>query len=101
MLFEASVGSVVGLLLGSAELVILLICSEEHHSTVARTVNYPKQDTTIHTTAETQPWAATIGGKSNQANQHSNRSFPNGSGEHGSSSAATATPSQCLYKSLA
>ena len=69
--------------------------------TVARTVNYPKQDTTIHTTVETQPWAATIGGKSNQANRNSSRSFPNESGEHGSSSAATATPSQCLYKSLA
>ena len=66
--------------------------------TVAKTVNYPLQDTTIHTIVGTQLWAVTIEGKQNQASQDSNRSFPNESGEHARPSVATATPRlrQCM-----
>src|SRR3989440_4622642 len=66
--------------------------------TVAKTVNYPMQDTTIHTIVGTQLWAVTIEGKQNQASQDSNRSCPNESGEHGNPSVATATPRlrQCM-----
>jgi hypothetical protein len=66
--------------------------------TVANTVNYPMQDTTIHTIVETQLWAVTIEGMPNQASQDSNRFFPNESGEHGNPSVATATPRlrQCM-----
>ncbi len=70
----------------------------EHYAdvfkTVAKTVNYPKQDRAIHTIVGTQPWAVTIAEKPNHTNQDSNRFFPTESGEHEDSSAATATPSQ-------
>src|SRR5205807_9735083 len=76
-------------------------CSLGIRQTVAKFVYYPKQDETIHTIAGKQLWAATIEGKPNQTSQGSNRSFPNDSGEHASSSAATATPSQWPCRSLA
>jgi hypothetical protein len=59
------------------------------------------QDEAIHRASEKGPSSETIEGTQNQANQDSNRSFPKESGGHGNPSAATATPSQCLYKSLA
>ena len=65
--------------------------------TVAKTVNYPMQDTTIHTIVGTQLWAVTIEGKQHQASQDSNRSCPNESGEHGNPSVATATPRLPVY----
>ncbi|HYU73912.1 MAG TPA: hypothetical protein VEL31_14625 [Ktedonobacteraceae bacterium] len=43
----------------------------------------------------------TIGETPNEASQGSNKSFPNKSGGYGNPSAATATPNQRLYKSLA
>jgi hypothetical protein len=70
-------------------------------NTVAKTWYYPKQDTTIRTIEGKQLWAVTIEGKPNHTNRGSNTSFPTESGEHGSSSAATATPSQSRYTKLA
>jgi len=79
-------------------LLLALLAFQLGSNTVAKTVNYPMQDTTIHTIVETQLWAVTIEGKQNQASQDSNRSFPNESGEHGNPSVATATPRlrQCM-----
>jgi len=70
-------------------------------STVAKTVSYPMQSSAIHTIAGKQPWAVTIGGRLKHANQDSNRFFPIESGEHGGSSAATATPNRWPYRSPA
>ena len=70
-------------------------------STVAKTVNYPQQSSAIRTIAGKQPWAVTIAGRLKHANQENNRFFPTESGEHGGSSAATATPSQWPHKSPA
>src|SRR5207245_7356582 len=80
----------------AANQIVLLTYSGS--TTVAKTVNYPMQDTTIHTIVGTQLWAVTIEGKQNQASQDSNRSCPNESGEHGNPSVATATPRlrQCM-----
>ena len=69
--------------------------------TVAKTVSYPMQSSAIHTIAGKQPWAVTIGGRLKHANQDSNRFFPIESGEHGGSSAATATPNRWPYRSPA
>ena len=81
--------------------VLDILSVSEAGSTVAKTVNYPKQDRAIHTIVGTQPWAVTIAEKPNHTNQDSNRFFPTESGEHEDSSAATATPSQWPYRSLA
>jgi hypothetical protein len=70
-------------------------------TTVAKTVSYPMQSSAIHTIAGKQPWAVTIGGRLKHANQDSNRFFPIESGEHGGSSAATATPNRWPYRSPA
>ena len=70
-------------------------------ATVAKTVSYPMQSSAIHTIAGKQPWAVTIGGRLKHANQDSNRFFPIESGEHGGSSAATATPNRWPYRSPA
>ena len=81
--------------------VVICTYTEKRWDTVAKTVNYPMQDTTIHTIVETQLWAVTIGGKPNQANQDSNRSFPNEAGGHGNPAVATATPRLRPYRTQA
>ena len=75
--------------------------SSPPYRTVAKCIYYPKQDTTIHTIEGKQLWAVTIAGKQTHTNQGSNTSFPHEAGEHGVSSAATATPSQARYTKLA
>jgi hypothetical protein len=77
------------------------IAAEWSQGTVAKTVIYPQQSSAIHTTVGKQPWAVTIAGKRKRANQDRSKVFPRESGEHGGSSAATATPSRWPYKSPA
>ena len=69
--------------------------------TVAKTWNYPEQDTAIRTIAGKQPWAVTIGDRQKLASQDNNRSFPERVEQAGSLSAATATPSLRQYMTQA